>query len=526
MLTYIVAFLIATAVAAIATPLVAAFARKYNLFDLPTEARKIHKTATPRLGGVAVVAAFFAPLLGLEIYHNDISRLLYADGQLLVSLLGGGLVIVLLGVFDDIRGASASVKLTVQSIVAVSMWLSGFKIQLLSTPLGAIVHLDEILSLGLTVLWIVGVVNALNLIDGLDGLASGVALFACCVLFGVSFLDNAVLLSLLMASLAGALVGFLFFNFNPAKIFLGDSGSMFLGFILASASIWTQRKSATTAALLIPIIALGVPILDTTLSFVRRVGRGQNPFRADREHLHHRLLALGLSHRRAVMTLYTASAIFGLAALGMLSNDTTQRVIALAGALFVVFMIVRKVGIIRGPVIQRSAEQIRDDVRAAARSIRAAQSNESAWRALSAVLPDLLCEEIRLTLVPVQVEGSASHTEVFEWHRAAPKPRHRSLIAASSRKQDEAVVRLVLAESEACFGELAVALQRPAVHSPPEVRLSLEILRDALIDLQLAALSKASAKANDLQLRVLTPGGRRGTQSEEGERSVQSRGAV
>jgi UDP-GlcNAc:undecaprenyl-phosphate GlcNAc-1-phosphate transferase len=484
-LTYVVTFMVALAVAAVLTPVVTHFAHKNNWLDRPNEARKIHTRAVPRLGGIAVVTAFFAPIIGLWIYTNRISGLIYADATLVAALACGAGAVVALGVYDDLRGADAKLKLAVQSVVAATMWFAGFRIELLGNPLGETIQLGY-LSLPLTMLWIVGVVNALNLIDGLDGLASGIALFTVVVLFGVAFVDHKVLLCVFAAALAGSLVGFLFFNFNPARIFLGDSGSMFLGFILACISIWTQRKGATAVALLIPVIALGVPILDTTLSFLRRVLRGKNPFKADREHVHHRLLALGLSHRSAVMTLYTASAVFGLGALALLDNDTTHRAIALSTVAVVVILLVHKVGLFGSPAAAKESLELahnlmRDEVRATARGIRSAATAELAWGVLTEALPRLDCEEIRLS-----IEISDAKEHVYHWRRAVASEEDPWRLDGPT--PEAATIRVPLGEAEERFGELAVLLTEPIAHSPERASRGLifEIVREALIDFHVA----------------------------------------
>lgn len=473
MLTYPVAFIVSLLVAAVLTPMVCRWAHKHRWFDLPSEARKVHTRPIPRLGGLAVAAAFFAPLFGLAIYLNRISFLLYSDGQLFLAFCLGAFAILGLGVYDDLAGASPKLKLAVQGAVAVGVWLAGFRIELLGNPFGDAFELG-LLSLPLTTVWIIGVVNAVNLIDGLDGLAAGIALSAAVVLFGVAFVDNAVLLCLLTAALAGSLVGFLFFNFNPARIFLGDSGSMFLGFILATISIWTQRKGATAAALLIPVVALGVPILDTTLSFLRRVARRQSPFKADREHMHHRLLALGLSHKNAVMTLYTVSGVFALAALALLDNDTTRRTIVLSTVAVVVFILVRKLGFLRAPGSNThlvDASPARDLVRAVARRVRTTEDTDLAWRTLKPAFSDLPWRGVRLALFE-ETGGGERKESVYFWRRS------EDWAWPEGTPKDARVVRL--AEAGQVFGELVVFCDSG---SPTlDERFHLELIREALID--------------------------------------------
>lgn len=484
MLTYVAAFVVAMIVAGLLTPVVTAVAHRFGLLDVPNEGRKMHTRAVPRLGGIAVVTAFFAPIIGLAIYTNRISGLLYGDASLVSAMFGGALAIAALGMYDDLRGASPRLKLTVQILVAVVMWVAGFRIELMGNPVGETLVLGS-LSLPLTVLWIVGVVNALNLIDGLDGLAAGIALFASIVLFGVAFVDHKILLCLLTATLGGALLGFLFFNFNPAKIFLGDSGSMFLGFTLSIVSIWTQRKGATAVALVIPVIALGVPLLDTTLSFVRRVAKGQSPFQADREHMHHRLIALGLSHRHAVMTLYVVSGVFALGALALLDNDTTRRAIALSTVITVVILLVRRIGVHRALHVSTPNLELRDQVRAAARAMRSAPTLEHAWGLVTEVLPRLECEEIRLA---IDLKGPAfgpGHAKrcVYHWRRAGVAEGDAWKLDGVT--PEIATMRLLLAEADERFGELAVLLTESGAASPGKTarELLFEVLREALIDL-------------------------------------------
>jgi UDP-GlcNAc:undecaprenyl-phosphate GlcNAc-1-phosphate transferase len=500
-LTYLVAVALAMAVASVLTPIVAKLAHRFHWLDVPGEARKVHTRAIPRLGGIAVVIAFFTPIIGLAIYTNEISDLMYNDSRLVSALICGALVIVGLGIYDDIRGANAWTKLAVQATVATGMWFAGFRINLLGIPFGDAVAVGY-LSLPLTVLWLTGVINALNLIDGLDGLASGVALFAMMVLFTVSYIDHAVLLCVLAAALSGALMGFLFFNFNPARIFLGDSGSMFLGFILASISLWTQRKGATAVALLVPVIALGLPLLDTTLSVVRRVGRGQNPFHADREHLHHRLLALGLSHRNAVLTMYTASAVFALGALAILDNDSTRRAIALSTVAVAVLLLVRRVGVFNRlveapPELQSSG--VRDEVREAARRIRTSADTDGAWRELASVAKLLSCEEIRLAW------HFDDDEQVYHWRSAAALAGETNSVEwrlDHTAGPYDHVRRMPLEERGRYLGGLTALRVRETVKpGPAEQELFLEMLRDALIDFGLEHSIRLTIRAQQPQDR-------------------------
>ena len=485
MRTYLVAFALALIVSALATPLVAWFAHRLNWLDEPNEERKVHDTPIPRLGGVAVVFAFFTPILGLFLYENRVSDLLYSDQRLVTGLFGGALAIVALGVYDDLKGADAKLKLIVQSTVALGLWMCGFRIELLGNPLGTAFSLG-ILSLPITMLWIVGVINALNLIDGLDGLASGVALLATIVLFGVAFVDNATLLCLITVALGGSLVGFLFWNFNPAKIFLGDSGSMFLGFILSTISIWTQQKGATAAALLIPVLALGLPILDTALSFLRRVRKGKSPFQADREHLHHRLLALGLSHRSAVLTLYTMSIVFCLGALSMLEADATRRAIALSTVVVVVVILIRHVGVFRQPGFQISPHVTanRDEVRRVVRAVRSARTPDEAWTRVMPLFASLDAEAVRLTWLSEDDRPSDSRCRVFFWRRDRGPGQSMPFEHAMRRMEvhPNALIRHLGYETRH-LGEFVMVFGRGTdPRQDPQLAIYLELLAESLVE--------------------------------------------
>jgi len=231
----------------------------------------------------------------------------------------------------------------VQFGVAGLMYALGFRIEIISTPFGGELNLG-IFALPITLLWIVGIVNAMNLIDGLDGLAGGVAFFAVVTCFAMSYVRGQTLLIVFTAALGGAILGFLIYNFNPATIFMGDTGSMFLGFILAVTSVKTGQKGATTVAILVPIVALGLPLMDTALAFVRRLVRGQSPFTADKDHIHHRLLRLGFSQRSATLLLYGFCIALGLLAFSLTLSRGRETGIILGVLAVTVAVFVRWLG--------------------------------------------------------------------------------------------------------------------------------------------------------------------------------------
>jgi UDP-GlcNAc:undecaprenyl-phosphate GlcNAc-1-phosphate transferase len=346
MRTAAVAFILSMLCATVLTPIVRNLAHRGGLLDHALSSRKIHGRPIPRLGGIAIVLAFYAPLLGLTLFPTGVGEMFLAQRHHVLGLFGGGLTIALLGLYDDLRGAGAGRKFLVQFAVAGALYYLGFRIEAIANPIGEPIALGWT-SLPFTVLWMVGVVNAMNLIDGLDGLAGGVALVAVVITFLVSLQRGHPLMMLFSGALAGAILGFLFYNFNPASIFMGDTGSMFLGFVLSATAIQTNQKASTAVAVLIPGIALGLPILDTLLAITRRAVRGRPLFQADKEHIHHRLIALGLTHRQAVLVLYGLCVLLGAVAMALTYTNSSQSGLLLVVLAFVAFVFLRSLGFIR-----------------------------------------------------------------------------------------------------------------------------------------------------------------------------------
>lgn len=359
MRTAAASFLFSMVVAAALTPLVRGWAVRRGLLDAAVGSRKIHGKPIPRLGGIAIVAGFYAPLCAVLFFTTGMGNLLFADRARTLGLLGGGLAIAALGLVDDVRGTGAGLKFAVQFAVALGLYQLGFRIEHIATPLGPAMNLGA-LALPFTLLWIVGIVNAMNLIDGLDGLAGGVSMFALSTTFVIAFFRGDAIMALFAATLAGSVLGFLFYNFNPASIFMGDTGSMFLGFILAAGSIWTNQKSSTAVSILAPLVALGLPIADTLLALGRRALRGRPLFSADKEHIHHRLLALGLSQRQAVAVLYGACTMFGAAALVLSWANSAQTAAVLTSLSVVTFLAVRRLGFFRNAPIAIERQKNRE----------------------------------------------------------------------------------------------------------------------------------------------------------------------
>jgi UDP-GlcNAc:undecaprenyl-phosphate GlcNAc-1-phosphate transferase len=322
---YILGFAAALAAALVLTYVVRERARRAGLFD-PCDARKLHTRQIPRVGGIAVFLAVAFTLIVLALHPATAALELY--GSHLFVVLAGGTLIHLLGVWDDLRTIPARWKLAAQVAVVIGMYAAGVRVTALSLPFAGTVELGPLLALPFTLLWFVGITNAFNLIDGLDGLASGAALFALTTMFVVASINGQAGAAVLTIVLAGATLGFLFYNFHPASIFLGDSGSLFLGFMLAGVGVLSSQKSQTVVAVAIPVVALGLPVLDTLLAIARRFLRGQPIFSADRGHIHHRLLGRGHSPRTVALLLYVVCAILALGGM-LLVNDSAYVAVVL-----------------------------------------------------------------------------------------------------------------------------------------------------------------------------------------------------
>ena len=319
----VLALLTALVVSFLMTPVVKSFAYKVGAIDVPKDARRMHHKPIPRLGGLAIFAGFM------------VSILLFVDIRLnpqMQSILLGAVIIVVLGVVDDIMALPAKLKFVVQIAAALIPALNGVSIQALSNPnifSGNAYWVLDWLSIPITVLWIVGITNAVNLIDGLDGLANGVSAISAATVLVIALICSETQVAIVMAALVGACVGFLPYNLNPAKIFMGDTGSTFLGFILASVSIQGLFKFHMIISFAVPFLMLGLPIFDTCFAILRRVSKGQSPMTPDRGHIHHRLIDMGFSQKQAVAVLYIISAILGLSAVVLTTSGVFKAMLFL-----------------------------------------------------------------------------------------------------------------------------------------------------------------------------------------------------
>ncbi|KAB3530889.1 glycosyltransferase family 4 protein [Alkaliphilus serpentinus] len=321
----LISFFVAVAISYILTPYAKRFAYKVGAIDVPKDERRVHTVPIPRMGGLAIFLAF------------TITTLFMAElDKSLVGILIGATLIAIMGMLDDIKPISAKYKLLVQFIAAMIVIYSGVKIEYMSIPfVGEWVPLGK-LSFFITVFWIIGITNTVNLIDGLDGLAAGVSVIASLTLAYVAYANNQPTVAMLLIILAGGAVGFLPYNFNPAQIFMGDTGSLLIGFLLATVSIQGVIKSATTIAVAIPVLALGVPVFDTAFAITRRLVNGRPIMEADKGHLHHRLLEQGLSQKQTVLVLYFISALLGGSAVFISDTSVTTAYLFLLTVAFVV----------------------------------------------------------------------------------------------------------------------------------------------------------------------------------------------
>ncbi|MDY4696650.1 MraY family glycosyltransferase [Selenomonas montiformis] len=337
---YMLAFVIAAGVALLITPGVIFLAARTGAMDAP-DARKVHKKPIPRIGGIGIYAAFMAAIFSV-LSFVEVTAEVRTE---LIGLMVGGSLIVLVGVIDDYKNLPAKVKLVGQILAAAVLVIAfDVRIDFITDPFGDYIY-TEWLAIPVTIFWIVGLTNTVNLIDGLDGLAAGVSTIASITIFLVALQQGILLVAVLTAALAGAAFGFLYYNFNPARIFMGDSGSMFLGYMLAGISVIGAVKSAATIALIVPILALGLPILDTTFAIVRRYRGGVPIFKPDKGHLHHRLLDLGFSQRQAVLLMYVISALLGLSAVALTEVSSQFAILIVCVVVAAVLFGAKKIGI-------------------------------------------------------------------------------------------------------------------------------------------------------------------------------------
>jgi UDP-GlcNAc:undecaprenyl-phosphate GlcNAc-1-phosphate transferase len=306
--SYLLVFAVSAAATALLVPMISQLARRVGAVD------NTRDPAVPRMGGVALALGGGIALLLVGVVFTPTGLTLLASSASIRPVFAAAVIILVLGVADDIRPLSAVVKLAAQLVAVAAVWMLGVRVEVLSLPFGS-ADLGPVVGAAITALWLVGITNAFNLLDGADGVAAGSAFFASAAVFMMSVTLGHAGIGLVAAALAGALLGFLPFNFPPARAFLGDSGSLLTGFLLAGLAVEGSTKGPTLVAIAVPLVAFGVPVFDTTITLFRRLVRGQPLFQPDREHVHHGLARAGLSPRQVVGVLYAVSAAFALAAM-------------------------------------------------------------------------------------------------------------------------------------------------------------------------------------------------------------------
>jgi len=391
--TLLAIFILSLLLSFVLTRYVRDFATRRGSVAAASHERHLHSTPLPRLGGVAIFLSFTVCVGLAYVICANTSKLSAAfPAKTLLTILLPALLVFGLGVYDDIRGVGPYVKFTVQAAAASMLYMGGERIVNIPVIFGE--HtLPWFVGLACTIVWVLAITNAFNLIDGLDGLAAGSALFSTLVAFVVALLHGPSPITLMTIALAGAIIGFLRFNFNPATIFLGDSGSLFIGFVLSALALEGAQKAPTIVAVAIPVVSFGLPILETSLSVARRLISGRPIFTADREHIHHKLLQHGLTHRQVVILLYGVSAMFALLSLFLLWPTGSSLGLVLAVLGVGIWIGVQHLGYLEFGELARVAQRTLDQrqifinnlaIRRAVEELKAAREFEQVRRILLA----------------------------------------------------------------------------------------------------------------------------------------------
>lgn len=406
MKTYLFIYLGSTILAAITTPIIIFIAKRIGIVDVP-EARKVHLSSIPRIGGVAIFVSMMTLLILVLFLDNAIGEMFRDIQPKVIALLSAATFVFLIGLIDDIHSFSGRIKFLALIVASLVICASGSRID--SISIATWFKLDfGLLAWPLTILWITAITVGVNFIDGLDGLAAGISAIACAVIAIFAFYSNQPLMVVIMLALLGSLSGFLFFNFNPAKIFMGDCGSMFLGFVLGSASVMCMAKTKTFVGLALPALALGLPIFDTFFTVLRRYLNRRNILHSDYGHMHHKLLDMGLQQHHVVIIMYVLTAIAaGLGMFMMITRDAGTIAIFFCILLLLVLLF-RLIGIGR---IQRIIARLKSNMAIshegrkyinvfedAQLGIRKVTSFSDWWQAISTVAQKMDFFELSLTV--------------------------------------------------------------------------------------------------------------------------------
>lgn len=504
--TYVVGFLAAAAMSALLTPLVRRLALTRGWVATPG-GRNVHTTPTPRVGGIAMFSAFVVTLGGLIALVPEARDLASEHWNWIVALFAGGTLMFGVGLYDDLRKMRALHKLFTHIAVGALAWACGFRIDSIDLPLLPAISMG-VFSLPITVFWIAGIINAVNLIDGLDGLAAGVVFFASITNLVVAILSGSPLVAVWMSVLLGVVFGFLFFNFNPARIFMGDSGSYFLGFVLAVTSISGPfQKASFTVSVLAPLAALGVPIIDTLFAMVRRVLERRPIFSPDRGHLHHRLLDMGITHRRAVLIIYAACICLTGASIVVALGRSWEVGVALVAIIAVLGGLVRFAGFFEQ---MNQARRQRQRIRG--------RETEHLRRLIHALRPRLDAadteERVLDVLEWVRAEGGLSFVEIYRYAGdsnevtpgAPPVLVRRFPPDTTERTTDVVTARFPLGPESLARGDAKFGWSSELGDVSPQTDILLQLVVDAVADRLVevgSVLVAKPAEAEEAQATVL-----------------------
>jgi UDP-GlcNAc:undecaprenyl-phosphate GlcNAc-1-phosphate transferase len=475
MRSYLFTFVLAAAIGMFLTPVAGRIGRRLGAMDRNVD------PPLPRIGGLAIIAATALALGLLALVFDPVRALLGYSRVALDAVYVGAAIIFGLGLVDDVRRLTAPPKLLVEVAVAAGLYVAGVRAETVWLPFG-IVDLGYVAGLGFTVLWIVGITNAFNLLDGMDGVAAGAAIFALLAVFVTAVSLGNPLVALLTIALAGATLGFLRYNFAPARIYLGDSGSLFLGFMLATLALRGATKGPTIVAIAIPIVAFALPLMDTLIAVVRRAVRGAPLLTGDREHLHHRLLDIGLTTRQSVALLYAVSAAFALASMLFLNPNVRGVAVFLTMLAVLVWFAVRHLKLFeltelarmaqRG-IVQTRAISFNVEVRKAAHGLDRATT----WEHIVATLAGLFAgSEFDAVRLVVYEGGPASARREFLLEHGEV----REQVVPAQRDEWGVHVPFQLGHDGAVHGELAVFRRYGRQALLTDINLLVEVLRPAL----------------------------------------------
>jgi UDP-GlcNAc:undecaprenyl-phosphate GlcNAc-1-phosphate transferase len=413
--SYIVLFATAAICTLAGTPIYARLATARGWVDRPV-GRKAHERPTPTMGGLVIFLTTFAGVAVAMAWGNRVTDMLADHERYVLGAIACTVAAIILGVIDDLRGVRAKIKLLAQFAIAVAAYLIGFGATEITLPVIGSAPLGG-LSFAFTVIWIVAIINAVNFTDGMDGLATGVCFLAASVNAGVAIWLENYYMAVMMLLLAGALLGFLKWNFHPARVFLGDAGSLGLGTFLALCSLHSAQKSHTAVMILVPLCALGYPIFDMLLAVGRRTLRGQPMWTSDRDHIHHRLLARGHSPSQATVLIYAASIIVIIACLLAVTSNHLAVGLVIAALLVLAVFCVRVLGYIEwaGGRAREETKILHAAANLARLKIKSARAPRELLAALGVFAAEAGIPRLALTSPPRSDEADAADAEGLTW---------------------------------------------------------------------------------------------------------------